>query len=113
MGATVIELFTYRGAPHSTSDDPSRYRPGDEHEKWPLGDPIERLRQHLTIIGEWDDDQHQAALKEAVEQVRVAGKESEAIGTLGQSRPSVKEMFEDVFAEPDWRLLEQRREVGI
>ena len=29
-GATLIELFTYRAAPHSTSDDPSRYRPEDE-----------------------------------------------------------------------------------
>lgn len=113
QGATLIEIFTYRGAPHSTSDDPSRYRPGDEHEKWPLGDPIERLKQHLIKIGEWSEEQHAAAEAEAVEQVRAAAKESEAIGTLGQSRPSVKEMFEEVFAEPDWRLVEQRREVGV
>ena len=112
-GATVIELFTYRGAPHSTSDDPSRYRPGDEHEKWPLGDPIARLKQHLIALGEWSDAQQEAAEKDAVEQVRAAGKESEAIGTLGQSRPSVKTMFEDVFATEDWRLVEQRREVGV
>jgi TPP-dependent pyruvate/acetoin dehydrogenase alpha subunit len=75
--------------------------------------PIERLRQHLTLIGEWDDERHTAALKEAVEQVRAAGKESEAIGTLGQSRPSVKTMFEEVYATEDWRLVEQRREVGV
>ncbi|HUH23774.1 MAG TPA: thiamine pyrophosphate-dependent dehydrogenase E1 component subunit alpha, partial [Brevundimonas sp.] len=113
QGATVIELFTYRGAPHSTSDDPSRYRPGDEHEKWPLGDPLERLKQHLIVIGEWSDAQQEEAEKEAVEQVRAAAKESEAIGTLGQSRPSVKTMFEEVFATEDWRLVEQRREVGV
>jgi len=113
QGATLIEIFTYRGAPHSTSDDPSRYRPGDEHEHWPLGDPLERLKQHLIKIGEWSQEQHTAAEAEAVEQVRAAAKESEAIGTLGQSRPSVKEMFEEVFAEPDWRLVEQRREVGV
>jgi len=112
-GATVIELFTYRGAPHSTSDDPSRYRPGDEHEKWPLGDPIERLKQHLIVLGEWSDEQQAEAEKDAVEQVRAAGKESEAIGTLGQSRPSVKTMFEEVYATEDWRLIEQRREVGV
>ena len=113
QGATVIELFTYRGAPHSTSDDPSRYRPADEHERWPLGDPIARLQQHLIALGEWSDEQQAAAEQEAVEQVRAAGKESEAIGTLGQSRPSVKTMFEDVFATEDWRLVEQRREVGV
>lgn len=113
QGATVIELFTYRGAPHSTSDDPSRYRPADEHEKWPLGDPIARLKQHLIALGEWSDAQQTAAEAEAVEQVRAAGKESEAIGTLGQSRPSVKTMFEDVYATEDWRITEQRREVGV
>lgn len=113
QGATIIELFTYRGAPHSTSDDPSRYRPGDEHEKWPLGDPIARLKQHLIALGEWSDAQHEEAEKEAVEKVRAAAKESEAIGTLGQSRPSVKTMFEEVYATEDWRLVEQRREVGV
>ena len=113
QGATIIELFTYRGAPHSTSDDPSRYRPGDEHEKWPLGDPIARLKQHLISLGEWSDAQQEEAEKEAVEKVRAAAKESEAIGTLGQSRPSVKTMFEEVYATEDWRLVEQRREVGV
>jgi len=113
LGATVIELFTYRGAPHSTSDDPSRYRPADEHEKWPLGDPIARLKQHLIALGEWSEEQHAEAEKDAVEQVRAAGKKSEAIGTLGQSRPSVKTMFEDVYSTEDWRLVEQRREVGV
>ncbi|KQS57640.1 2-oxoisovalerate dehydrogenase [Brevundimonas sp. Leaf363] len=113
LGATVIELFSYRGAPHSTSDDPTRYRPADEADLWPLGDPIQRLRQHLTVIGEWDDARHEAALRHAVEQVRDAGKASEAVGTLGQSRPSVKTMFEDVYATEDWRLVEQRREVGV
>lgn len=113
QGATIIELFTYRGAPHSTSDDPSRYRPGDEHEKWPLGDPIARLKQHLIRLGEWSDAQQEEAEKEAVEKVRAAARESEAIGTLGQSRPSVKTMFEEVYATEDWRLVEQRREVGV
>ena len=38
---------------------------------------------------------------------------SKAIGTLGQSRPSVKEMFNEVFATEDWRIAEQRGEVGV
>ena len=113
LGATVIELFTYRAAQHSTSDDPARYRPADEAEHWPLGDPIRRLSQHLTTLGRWSDTHQAEAEKSATEQVRAAARESEAIGTLGQSRPSVKEMFEDVFAEPDWRLRRQRQAVGI
>ena len=46
-GPTLIEWVTYRASAHSTSDDPSKYRPADEWKAWPLGDPIERLRRHL------------------------------------------------------------------
>src|SRR5579875_3180296 len=113
LGATVIELFTYRAAQHSTSDDPGRYRPADEWERWPLGDPIARLKQHLVALGEWSDEQHAEYEKEAAEQVRAAGRESEAIGTLGQAPPSSREMFEEVFKEPDWRQRRQRQEVGV
>ncbi len=53
-----IELVTYRAAAHSTSDDPSRYRPKDEEASWPLGDPVERLKKHLIAINEWSDERH-------------------------------------------------------
>ena len=36
-GATLIEHVTYRAGAHSTSDDPSRYRPKEEWRAWPLG----------------------------------------------------------------------------
>jgi len=114
LGATLIELFTYRAEGHSTSDDPSRYRPSDEGKLWPLGDPIERLKQHLIALGEWSDDKQQALHEELVELVRAAQREAEAVGTLHSGdKPSVKTMFEDVYAEPDWRLVKQRQELGI
>jgi len=34
-------------------------------------------------------------------------------GTLGKSKPDVARMFEDVFKEPDWRQIEQRKELGV
>jgi 2-oxoisovalerate dehydrogenase E1 component alpha subunit len=114
LGATLIELFTYRAAAHSTSDDPSRYRPADEAEKWPLGDPIERLKRHLVALKEWSEEQHQALTKEVEEQVRAASKEAEALGTLGSGpTPSPKTMFEDVFKEMPWHLRTQRQQLGI
>ena len=112
-GATLIELFTYRVAGHSTSDDPTKYRPADEQMHWPLGDPLERLKNHLIQIGEWDETRHQALHDELDTAIRAAIKEGEAVGTLGESKPSVKEMFEGVFKEPDWRHIEQRRELGV
>eukprot|EP01037_Dinobryon_pediforme_P014558 gene14558-14681_t len=85
LGATVIEHFTYRAAQHSTSDDPSRYRPGDEAALWPLGDPILRLKTHLVVEGLWSEADHVAAEADAQEKVRAAARDAEAIGVLGQS----------------------------
>ncbi|RLQ87910.1 thiamine pyrophosphate-dependent enzyme [Notoacmeibacter ruber] len=111
-GATLIELVTYRQAAHSSSDDPTRYRPKDEAEAFPLGDPIDRLKQHLIVRGDLTEDAYEALHSDCEKRVREALREAEAIGTLGQSKPSVKAMFEQVFKEPDWRLIEQRREAG-
>ena len=113
LGATLIEFFTYRAAGHSTSDDPTRYRPENEAEAWPLGDPIARLKQHLIQLGEWDAQRHVQFEAEIAEAVRAAVKEGEAVGTLGKSKPPVGEMFEGVFEAPDWRVIEQRREAGV
>lgn len=112
-GAALIELFTYRAAGHSTSDDPTKYRPAEEPAKWPLGDPVERLAHHLTALGEWDADRQAGLWDEQNQAVRAAMKAGEAVGALGKSKPSVREMFEDVFKDPDWRLIEQRRELGV
>lgn len=112
-GATLIELFTYRAAGHSTSDDPTKYRPASEAQAWPLGDPIERLKQHLIRIDEWSEQRHSALTAELTEAVRAASKQAEAVGTFGKSKPSTREMFEDVYKEADWRIVEQRRELGV
>ena len=114
LGATLIELYTYRVEGHSTSDDPSRYRPSDEAKEWPLGDPVTRLKTHLIALGEWSEEQHESAHKEAVEQVRAANKEAESFGTLGSgSTPSVKTMFEDVYKEMPAHIRRQRQEMGV
>jgi 2-oxoisovalerate dehydrogenase E1 component alpha subunit len=112
-GATLIEFVTYRSSGHSTSDDPSRYRPADEASHWPLGDPIDRLKTHLITLDEWSQDRHAALETELTDAVRTAAKQGEAIGTLGTSKPNLRDMFEGVYKEPDWRLIEQRRELGI
>ncbi len=48
QGPTFIEAYTYRMNPHTTNDDPRRYRLGSEAETWKLKDPIERVRAYLT-----------------------------------------------------------------
>jgi 2-oxoisovalerate dehydrogenase E1 component alpha subunit len=114
LGATLIEHFTYRVEGHSTSDDPSRYRPADESKAWPLGDPIGRLKQHLIALGEWSEEQHEAAHKDAVEQVAAANKEAMSYGTLGENKlPSASTMFEDVFKDMPEHLRRQRQQMGV
>lgn len=114
LGPTLIELFTYRAEGHSTSDDPSKYRPGDEASIWPLGDPIERLKQHLIQLGHWSEEEHAALWKELEEEVRAAGKESESYGTLkdGERLPAGT-MFDDVFKDTPAHLLAQRAQAGV
>ena len=46
-GPTHIEVYTYRAGAHSSSDDPSAYRPDNEFECWPGGDPVDRLKKYL------------------------------------------------------------------
>lgn len=112
LGATVIELFTYRADAHSTSDDPSRYRAANEASAWPLGDPIERLARHLILMGEWDDERHQQLASELAEHVRAEGRASEAMGTLGQG-PGLDRstMFDDVYKEMPAHLKRQREQM--
>ncbi len=111
LGPTLIEFFTYRAEGHSTSDDPSGYRPTNEAKAWPLGDPIERLKAHLIAIGQWDEDRHSAITAEADAAVRAAQKESEKLGILPeQGTDNIDSMFDDVYSEVPWHLAEQREE---
>ncbi|HYG29213.1 MAG TPA: 3-methyl-2-oxobutanoate dehydrogenase (2-methylpropanoyl-transferring) subunit alpha [Allosphingosinicella sp.] len=111
LGPTLIEHFTYRVEGHSTSDDPTAYRPQGAGAKWPLGDPVERLRRHLVSIGEWDDERHQAQQEALAAEVRAAQREAEAQGTLGSGHyEDIGSLFEDVFEDQPWHLREQRDE---
>ena len=110
-GPTLIEFFTYRAEGHSTSDDPSGYRPTNEARAWPLGDPIERLKAHLIAIREWDEERHAAMTGECDAAVRAAQKESEKLGILPeQGKDDVGSMFEDVYAKVPRHLADQRDE---
>jgi len=108
-GPTLIELVTYRAAAHSTSDDPTRYRAKDDYLHWPLGDPIERLKQHLIKLGEWSDERHLALTAELDATIVASWKEAVTYGTLSEGpRLNPDLMFEDVFKEMPLHLQRQR-----
>jgi 2-oxoisovalerate dehydrogenase E1 component alpha subunit len=114
LGPTLIEWVTYRAGPHSTSDDPSKYRPADEWQHFPLGDPVGRLKQHLILLGGWSDEEHEAAQRELEAEVTAAQKEAEQWGTLSSGyTPSPASMFEDVYKEMPEHLRRQRQQLGV
>jgi 2-oxoisovalerate dehydrogenase E1 component alpha subunit len=112
-GPTMIEHFTYRIEGHSTSDDPTAYRTPDAGRKWPLGDPVERLRNHVIAIGEWDEERHEALLREVEQEVRSTQRKAEANGTLTVAfdPERIASMFEDVFEDMPWHLREQQQQM--
>ncbi|PNG59634.1 MULTISPECIES: 3-methyl-2-oxobutanoate dehydrogenase (2-methylpropanoyl-transferring) subunit alpha [unclassified Variovorax] len=113
LGPTLIEWVTYRAGAHSTSDDPSRYRPADDWQHFPLGDPIDRLAQHLRGIGAWSEEEHRKVQSELEAQVSAAMKEAERYGSLADGHlfgPAA--MFEDVYEVMPAHLEEQRRQLA-
>ena len=111
-GPTLIEHFTYRAEGHSTSDDPGQYRSANEGAAWPLGDPIARLKAHLITLGEWDEERHAQQDKELDDLVKASAKEAEANGVLGHGlHQPFDTMFEDIFEDMPWHLVEQRNQM--
>ncbi|MEW6294257.1 MAG: 3-methyl-2-oxobutanoate dehydrogenase (2-methylpropanoyl-transferring) subunit alpha [Pseudomonadota bacterium] len=114
LGPTLIEWVTYRAGAHSTSDDPTKYRPADDWQHFPLGDPVARLKQHLIARGEWSEDRHAAAQKELEAEIAAAQKEAESYGSLADGHVhSAASMFEDVYKDMPAHLLRQRQELGV
>jgi len=108
-GATGIEHFTYRKEGHSTSDDPSKYRPEDDAINWPFGDPIDRLKAHLIKSGEWDDVRHTALTEACKTQIRDTYKQAEKAGVLsGGESIDPTTMFEQVYETIPSHLMRQR-----
>ena len=114
LGPTLIEYVTYRVGAHSTSDDPTAYRPKMESDAWPLGDPVLRLKQHLIRLGAWSEERHKQAEAEILATVIETQKEAEAHGTLHSGpHPSARDMFEGVYETMPPHLRRQRQQAGV
>ncbi len=104
-GPAYIEAVTYRMGPHTTADDPTRYRRDDELEAWRRRDPIARLEAHLLSIGELSDEQ----IAETQKAADVAAREMRAECLSMVTRPPLA-VFDGVYAEPHAGLDRQREE---
>lgn len=104
-GPAYIEAVTYRMGPHTTADDPTRYRDESELETWRGRDPIARLEAHLRAIGEFDDEHAAATAAEA----DAVAREMRAACLGMVTRPPLA-VFDGVYAEPHAGLERQRDE---
>ena len=102
-GPTLIEAFTYRMEGHSTSDDPRAYRPDDQVDAWRGKDPLLRTRKYLENKKWWSSSDEDSMREEIEKEIIAAIAVAEEAGP-----PALESMFEDVYAELDDNLKEQR-----
>jgi pyruvate dehydrogenase E1 component alpha subunit len=106
-GPTMVEAVTYRLGPHSSSDDPSRYRDEAEVASWRARDPIARFRRYLERAAHWDDAREARLEQEIGDEITRAIQEAERARP-----PSPETLFTDVYAEMPGQLREQMEGLG-
>lgn len=105
-GPSFIECVTFRMGPHSSSDDPTRYRDEELFQAWKKRDPIQRLRSYLESKKLWDESQESALAAEFKQAIAEAVERAEA-----QPPPELETFFEDVYAELTPQLEEQKKQL--
>ncbi|MFC5432413.1 pyruvate dehydrogenase (acetyl-transferring) E1 component subunit alpha [Microbacterium suwonense] len=104
-GPAYLEAVTYRMGPHTTADDPKRYRDDAELEQWRRRDPITRLEAHLRAAGELPQEHLDAVQAQADEMAR----QMRATCLGMKTRPALA-VFDGVYAEPHSGLERERDE---
>lgn len=105
-GPTLIEAMTYRMSPHTTADDPTRYRGDDEVAMWKERDPIARCEAYMRRLGTWDDEISERA------QARAAELRTELRGVVFDAPDRrAEEVFDYVFSETTPLLEAERAEL--
>jgi len=105
-GPTLIEAVTYRMGPHSSSDDPKKYRTEQEMEEWQKRDPITRFRKYLEKKQIWSEADEKKAQEDANKEIDEAVAYAEKL-----PKPALETLFTDVYAEMLWNLEEQLKDL--
>ncbi|MFJ3391921.1 pyruvate dehydrogenase (acetyl-transferring) E1 component subunit alpha [Leifsonia aquatica] len=102
-GPTFIEAVTYRMGPHTTADDPTRYRDPSELDEWRGRDPISRVEAYLDAQGRLDEER----LTSIHAKADAVAAEMRA-GCLALRDPEPLTVFDNVYAEPHTGIARQR-----
>lgn len=101
-GPTMIEAVTFRFGPHTTADDPTKYRSDADVEEWKPRDPLLRTQRYLEKKGLWSEEREKELKEEAEAAVNQAVKDAE-----GFPAPKPGEFFHYTFADLTPNLKEQ------
>ncbi|QCP08501.1 pyruvate dehydrogenase (acetyl-transferring) E1 component subunit alpha [Micrococcus luteus] len=107
-GPTFIEAVTYRMGPHTTADDPTRYRDDAELEAWKARDPLTRVEAHLRTL---DVDVDAVLAQAQAEADELAAEVRRALESLVEDGAEL--LFDEIYAEPHQELERQRREHAL
>lgn len=102
-GPTFIEALTYRMGPHTTADDPTKYRDANELEDWAAKDPIARLAAYLQERGVYGEELETRVKAKA----DAVAKEMRA-GCVNMEEPEVLDVFKHVYSTPNSWLDRQQ-----
>lgn len=105
-GPTLLELKTYRAGPHSSSDDPTRYRSPAETEEWLKRDPIKVMKDHLINAGLWSEAFEAEAVEKAQATINEAIKIAES-----KPQPEWSTLATDVYSDVSQVLSQQMDDI--
>jgi pyruvate dehydrogenase E1 component alpha subunit len=101
-GPTMIEAVTFRFGPHTTADDPTKYRDDAEVEAWRPLDPLTRLQKYFQSRERLDEDLETEIRAEAASMVNQVVEEAEGFG-----EPGAEDIFRYTFEDLTPSLQEQ------
>ena len=104
----LVEIMSYRGGDHSTSDFSKMYRDEEEMKKWndylvKIGNPINRFYSYLVKKNWITEKEYKQITDSAKEEVRECLKTS-----LKFKKPSIDSLFDDVYENIPVHLLQQK-----
>jgi pyruvate dehydrogenase E1 component alpha subunit len=94
-GPTLIEAVTYRMGPHTTADDPTRYRENDEDATWEERDPLLRVLRLLQRQGQWSEEWQADLEAQASDTIEAAVEAAESV-----PEPTRDEMLGRMYHDP-------------
>ena len=101
-GPTLVECLTYRMSPHTTADDPKRYRTEKQVQEWAKKDPILRFEKYLLTKKVLTKSLIEKTKKEAEKLV------AQEVAEAEKHKAKPEDMFDNVYAELPKNLKEQR-----